>query len=222
MFTGIIQSTGQIESIEQTGGDKRFRIRCPDLGLDGTGEGDSISVNGVCLTAIALSDDAFSADVSSETLGATTLGQARPGSRINLERSLTLSTPLGGHLVTGHVDARGRILGRRQEARSVRFDIAAPDSLARYIARKGSICLDGVSLTVNEVQGAEFDVNIIPHTMEVTTLGAWQTGDSVNIEVDLIARYAERLLVSGTDTAASASGGISRQLLEDYGFGKDC
>ena len=169
-------------------------------------------MSGVCLTVVELSGDAFSADVSRETLSLTTLGDMRPGSMVNLERSLTLSTPLGGHLVTGHVDGLGEVVSRRDEARSVRFHLRVPDDLARYVARKGSICADGVSLTVNGIENGIFDVNIVPHTLEVTTLGDWRTRSPVNLEVDLVARYIERLLEEGGDTS------LNMEKLKEYGF----
>lgn len=221
MFTGIVQSTGQIESVETRGGDLRLRVHCPDLGLDDAGDGDSISVNGVCLTAVEISGTGFSADASKETMALTTLAIARPGTRVNLEKALTLSTPLGGHLVTGHVDGRGRVLRRREEARSIGFRIAVEENLARYIARKGSICIDGVSLTVNAVDDAEFDVNIVPHTLEVTTAGDWRTGGQVNLEVDLIARYTERLI--GVNLAGhTGPARLNIETLEECGFVKNC
>ena len=199
MFTGIVQTTGTVEAMEPRGGDVRLRIRCPSLGPESLAPGDSVAVSGVCLTAVEPAVDGFSADVSKETLGHTTLGGMKPGSRVNLERALTLATPLGGHLVTGHVDGVGEIRGRVDDARSVRFDIRVPKALARYVARKGSVCLDGVSLTVNEVAGCRFTVCLIPHTLEVTTLVRLQPGDPVNFEVDLVARYVERLALPSAD-----------------------
>jgi riboflavin synthase len=214
MFTGIVHSEGVVEALEPRGGDVRLRIRCPGLSPAAGSLGDSIAVNGVCLTAVALDDDGFAADVSRETLDTTALGDLRQGHRVNLERALTLSTPLGGHLVTGHVDGVGQVIERREEARSVRFRIRAPAPLARYIARKGSICIDGVSLTVNEVEGAEFGVNIVPHTLQVTNVAAWVPGLKVNLEVDIVARYLERLLDGGS------SAGLSLETLRENGFAK--
>jgi riboflavin synthase len=193
MFTGIIEALGRIESIESIGGDARMRFVAPGY-LAGIRIGDSIAVNGACLTAIECSADAFSADLSAETLSLTTAGAWTVGRPVNLERALTPDKPLGGHMVTGHVDGIGRVFERREDARSWRFEFEAPRELARYIARKGSVCIDGVSLTVNAVEDARFGVNIIPHTLSHTTLGALQAGDPVNLEVDLIARYLERLL----------------------------
>ena len=214
MFTGIVQATGTLAALESRGGDARLTLRCPALEPASCREGDSIAVAGVCLTATALDEEGFSADVSAETLRLTTLGALRPGDAVNLERSLTLSTPLGGHLVTGHVDGLATVASRRPEARSVRFELEAPEALARYIARKGSVCLDGVSLTVNEVRARRFGVNIVPHTLAVTTLAGWRPGTRVNLEVDLVARYVERL------QAAGAPAGLSEGLLEEYGFAK--
>jgi len=214
MFTGIVQATGTIEALAPRGGDVRVRVACPEFRPDDSGVGESISVNGICLTAVEIDEKSFAADVSRETLANTTLGDLATGDPVNLERSLTLTTPLGGHLVTGHVDGVGEILTARNDGRSVRYRLRSPSSLARYIARKGSICIDGISLTVNEVNGADFDVNIVPHTMEVTNVATWHSGSKVNLEVDLVARYLERLV--GGDVA----GGITLQKLMEYGFAK--
>lgn len=196
MFTGIIQAIGHIAAIEVQGGDRRMRVATGKLDLSATKIGDSIAVSGVCLTAVQLADDGFWADISAETLSCTICGDFQVGSAVNLEQALTLSTALGGHLVSGHVDGVGRVLGRHDDARSERLRISAPSALARYIAAKGSICVDGVSLTVNEVDGDEFELNIVPHTLQATTLGEFVPGRRVNLEVDIIARYLERLLES--------------------------
>ncbi|SFF45413.1 riboflavin synthase alpha chain [Fontimonas thermophila] len=193
MFTGIIEAVGRIAASADVGGDRRMRFEAVGY-FAGTQPGDSIAVNGICLTAIECSADHFSADLSVETLQQTTAGSWCPGHSVNLERALTAGKPLGGHLVSGHVDGVGIVLERHQDARSWRFTFEAPAMLARYIARKGSICIDGVSLTVNEVDGHRFGVNIIPHTLSHTTLAVLQPGDRVNLEVDLVARYLERLL----------------------------
>jgi riboflavin synthase len=214
VFTGIVKAIGKLSAVEQRGGDVRLRITGDGLDFAAASLGDSIAVNGVCLTAVELSAQGFAADASRETLALTTLGQLRPGSRVNLEPALTLATPLGGHLVSGHVDGVGEVLSRAEEARSWRFVLRAPAALGRYIARKGSICIDGVSLTVNGVDGERFDVNIVPHTLTATTIGDWRPGTRVNLEVDLVARYLERLL------AAGRSDGITAGLLEEYGFAK--
>ena len=212
MFTGIIEAVGTVTALEPRGGDVRLSIDGGDLDLSAVAVGDSIAVNGCCLTVVQLREGVFSSDVSRESLGLTTLGKLERGGRVNLERALTLSKPLGGHLVTGHVDGIGRLESRADDARSVRFRFRAPDTLARYLARKGSICVDGVSLTVNEVDGAVFGVNIVPHTLAATGFDAYRPGSRVNLEVDIVARYLERLV--------SEPGGISRERLEDYGFVK--
>jgi riboflavin synthase len=218
MFTGIIQAVGRIEALEARGGDVRLRVGCGGLDLVDAAVGDSIAVNGVCLTAVELAERGFAADVSRETLSLTTLGDLAPGSRVNLEKALTLATPLGGHLVSGHVDGMGEVAERRDDARSVRLRIRAPAALARYIAPKGSICVDGTSLTVNAVDGALFDLNIVPHTLQETIIGDYGPGSRVNLEVDLIARYLERLLLGERAAEPGASGGITRELLERQGF----
>ncbi len=214
MFTGIIEAVGRIKLREARGGDLRLAIESGKLDLKEAARGDSIAVNGVCLTVVALSGDGFAADVSRETLSLTTLGDLGPGSPVNLEKALTLSTPLGGHLVSGHVDGPGRILERTDDARSVRFRIEAPAELTRYIARKGSICVDGTSLTVNAVQGHAFEVSIVPHTLGQTVMAGYAPGTRVNLEVDLIARYLERLLLG------EGSGGVTLDKLREYGFVK--
>lgn len=194
MFTGIIQAIGQLTGSEIRRGDRRMTFSCADLGFDDVRSGDSIAVAGVCLTALDITPDSFAADVSLETLGLTTLGALEPGAPVNLEKALRLSDRLGGHLVSGHVDGTGKVIDIKGDARSQRWVFEVPAALARYIATKGSICIDGVSLTVNEVDGLRFGVNLIPHTQTVTTFGVRRVGDSVNIEIDRMARYAERLI----------------------------
>lgn len=194
MFTGIIQDIGRLEAIEDRGGDLRMTVGIDRLNLAHATVGDSIAVAGVCLTAVKLQPRAFSADVSRETLSRTTMGEWGVGRRVNLEPALRAGDALGGHLVVGHVDGSAEVRARSGDARSQRLRLRVPLSLARYIARKGSVALDGVSLTVNEVQGEEFDVNLVPHTLAVTTLAELEPGARVNLEVDLIARYTERLL----------------------------
>jgi len=193
MFTGIIEATGRIARIEPRGGDVRLVVEAGSLGLDDVAIGDSISVSGVCLTAIALDGDTFAADVSNETLSVTSLGALAVGAAVNLEKAMRLSDRLGGHLVSGHIDGVGRVVSVEPDARSQRWTFELPAELARYVASKGSIAIDGVSLTVNEVDDRRFGVNLIPHTVEVTTFRDRRAGDSVNIEVDLVARYVERL-----------------------------
>ena len=196
MFTGLIQAVGTIIRIEPRGGDVRLHIATGALDVSDIAAGDSIAVSGVCLTALEPSAHGFVADVSNETLGLTTLGDAQAGETVNLEKALRLADRLGGHLVTGHVDGLGEVIAIEGDGRSQRWAFRVPSGLARYIARKGSVCIDGVSLTVNAVHEDEFEVNLIPHTLEVTTFAHRRIGDAVNIEVDLMARYAERLASS--------------------------
>lgn len=217
MFTGIIEAVGTVAAIEGRGGDAWLRIAAGELDLTDVAVGDSISVSGVCLTAVALTDDGFRADVSAETRSRSCLAHVAVGTPVNLEKALLPTTRLGGHLVSGHVDGVGEVLERRPDARSVRLRLRAPAPLARYIAAKGSVCVDGVSLTVNEVAGAEFSVNIVPHTLDHTTLGAFAPGRQVNLEVDLIARYLERLL-AGDAPGALDDAGLTRELLVRHGF----
>jgi riboflavin synthase len=197
MFTGIVQAVGTIARIEARGGDTRLGIDAGTLAMDGVAVGDSICVSGVCLTVIEHAGPAFAADVSTETLARTTLGTLRAGARVNLEKALRLSDRLGGHLVSGHVDGVGRVLAVEGDARSQRWQFGIDPALARYVAVKGSVCIDGVSLTVNDVAADRFGVNLIPHTLAVTTFSARGVGDAVNIEVDLVARYLERLMEGG-------------------------
>lgn len=194
MFTGIIRGVGQIAEQEAREGDVRLHIDTRGVDLGPVALGDSIAVDGVCLTAAALSDAGFTADVSRETLALTTLGDRMAGARVNLEPALRAGEPLGGHLVSGHVDGMGELVDRQADARSWRVWYRAPAELARYLARKGSITVDGVSLTVNGVDGDTFDVNLVPHTVDCTNLGDRAPGDRVNLEVDQVARYLERLL----------------------------
>ena len=196
MFTGIIEALGTLAEVTEIRGDRRMVFVCDSALLDGAKLGDSIAVNGICLTATQLVERGFAADLSAETLAATTAGSWKKGGRVNLEMALTPAKPLGGHMVSGHVDGVGRLIEKHEDARSWRYTFEAPKELARYIARKGSITIDGISLTVNEVSGARFGVNIIPHTLTATTLGALAAGAAVNLEVDLIARYLERLLAA--------------------------
>ena len=216
MFTGIIQAIGNLTRIEPRGGDARLTVATGKLPLADTRLGDSIAVNGVCLTAVELGAGHFRADVSRETLALTTLGAASAGMPVNLELALLPTTRIGGHLVSGHVDGVGRIIDQRDDGRSWRFTVEAPTELARYIARKGSICVNGISLTVNEVDGAVFGINIVPHTLAETTLGTTRSGDAVNLEVDLLARYLERLLLG--EQAAQPGAGVTMALLQSSGF----
>ena len=206
MFTGIIQAVGTIAAMEPRGGDLRLRVATGKLPLDDVALGDSICTNGVCLTVTDLPGDGYWADVSVETLDFTTLGQMKPGAAVNLEKALTPESRLGGHIVSGHVDGVGEIVSAVEDARSWRVVVRAPDALARYIAHKGSICIDGTSLTVNAVNGAEFDLNIIPQTMAETVFGDYRAGTRVNLEVDVIARYLERLVLGD----AAATDGVKK------------
>lgn len=218
MFTGIIQAVGSITALEKHGGDMRIGIHSGSLPMDDVCIGDSIAVSGVCLTVVELGDNGFNADVSGETLGLTRLGGMAVHDAVNLEKALTLATRLGGHLVSGHVDGIGEVTARREDGRSIRFSIKAPSGLARYIATKGSICVDGISLTVNAVQGAVFELNIVPHTLQVTTMNTYQPGCQVNLEVDLVARYLERLLLGDAAAEPGSGEGITREILEAHGF----
>jgi len=217
MFTGIIQAVGYIAQKKTGRVDASLYVHTVALDMSTALRGDSIAVSGVCLTAIELTPQGFWADVSGETLSLTTLGELRVGSRVNLEKALTPQTPLGGHIVSGHADGVGVITQFYYEGRSVRLHIRAPDELAKYIAQKGSICVDGISLTVNSVSGAEFTLNIVPHTLNVTTLATAKVGQRVNLEVDVIARYLERLLL-GEKAADPNISGITEAFLEKHGF----
>jgi riboflavin synthase len=194
MFTGIILATGRVTSVAHTGGDLELGIDAAGLDVARIAIGDSVSVQGVCLTVTRKENTCIYADVSRETLAKTTLGGVAAGSRVNLEPSLRAGDALGGHMVSGHVDAVAKLSKADQDARSRSLEFELPEGLARFVAPKGSICIDGVSLTVNNVNGRRFDVNIIPHTQAVTTLGALRVGDEVNIEIDVVARYLARLM----------------------------
>jgi len=211
MFTGIVKTKGTIGAVDRRGGDVRLTITAPDLPWGDYEVGDSISVNGVCLTAVELLANGFVTDVSVETLNVTTLKQAGQGAAVNLEPALRIGDALGGHLVSGHVDGIGIVISRSEDARSIRLAFEVPVELARYIAKKGSVCVDGVSLTINEVSGNTFSLNIIPHTTEVTTMGEFDTGTAVNIEVDLLARYIERMLGNDADR-------LSIDFLREHGY----
>jgi len=221
MFTGIIEAVGTVSSLQGRGGDMRVTIRTGKLDLSDVKLGDSIAVNGICLTAVALPGDGFVADVSGETLRRSAFVDLRVGSRVNLEKALTPTTRLGGHMVSGHVDGVGELLSLSNDGRSVRMRIQAPAELARYIAEKGSITVDGVSLTVNAVDGGLFDLNIVPHTMQETTLVDFAVGRRINLEVDLIARYLERLLLGDRAAQGNSEGkgeGITMAFLAEHGF----
>ena len=210
MFTGIIQALGKIERSEPSDGDIRLTIACGDLDMTQVQVGDSIAVNGTCLTAVELPGQSFVADVSVETMEKTSLGQLAVGSPVNLETALTLSTALGGHLVSGHVDGLATLVEMKAEARSIRYQFEVEPAIQHYIAVKGSVTVDGTSLTVNSVEGNRFDVNIVPHTQQKTVFQYYQAGSRVNIEVDIIARYLERLLQGRADNTAAEN----QQLVE--------
>jgi len=217
MFTGIIQATGTIAALQRRGSDARLQVATGKLDISAVRPGDSIAVNGVCLTVVTMGAGNFSADVSAETLRCTTFAGAKIGDTVNLEKALTLGTPLGGHLVSGHVDGVATVSARAEVGGSLRLTFTVPAPLAKYIAAKGSICIDGVSLTVNVVDGAAFEVNLVPHTLQETNLGRLAIGDGVNVEVDLVARYLERLLL-GAAAARPESGGVTRALLQSQGY----
>jgi riboflavin synthase len=212
VFTGIIQAVGTVRSITPAGGDWRVWLHAGELDLSDVALGDSIAVSGPCLTVVALDDGAFAADVSTETWERTAFGSLAVGDRVNLEKALLPTTRLGGHLVSGHVDGLAELRERRPDGRSERFTLELPDELGRYVAEKGSICLDGVSLTVNGISGNRFHLNLVPHTIAHTTLGDRRPGDRLNVEVDIIARYLERLLptgeAAGVDAASLARAGF--------------
>ncbi len=211
MFSGIVTGTGAIRERHARGGDQRLVIGTGSAALGDIAAGASIAVNGVCLTALEPGADVFAADVSAETLAKTTLGTLEPGAAVNLERSLQVGDTIDGHLVYGHVDGVGRVVGLAEAARSLELTIEVPGELARYLAVKGSVTVDGVSLTVNAVGPDRFSVNIIPHTRAITVISAYVRGTPVNIEVDMIARYLERLLAAGSD-------GLSPDTLKRHGF----
>lgn len=221
MFTGIIEATGQIDRITPKSGDVEVQVLCPMLDMGDVQMGDSIATNGICLTVVDFGRGHFVADVSAETLRRTTLGQWRSGTTVNLEKALLPTTRLGGHLVSGHVDGIGTIVASRQDARSLYFEVEAPRELARYLAEKGSITIDGISLTINHLRGAVLSLNLVPHTVGRTNIGDWKTGTRVNLEVDVLARYLERLLLG--DRAADhdgphQDGGMTLEFLAQHGF----
>lgn len=215
MFTGIIESVGSIVKIEPVSGDARFMIDTGKLDMTDVQIGDSIACNGVCLTAVELGEHYYVADVSSESLSVTTLGNLSIGSPVNLEKALRLQDRLGGHLVSGHVDGVGEVVSIEPDARSWRYQLKAPTGLAKYIAAKGSICINGISLTVNGVDDVLFDVNIVPHTRQETTIKDLQIGTKINLEVDLLARYLERMMIAPQEQESSR---VTKELLAENGF----
>ena len=222
MLTGIIESIGTVKQMQDKGGDMRLELETGKLDMKDVVLGDSIAVNGVCLTVIKMTGNSFSADVSRETLKHTSLGKLKPGSQVNLEKALTLQTRLGGHMVSGHVDALGTVLERKDDARSIWFKVQAPANLAKYIVHKGSITVDGTSLTVNAVDGNEFELNIVPHTLQETIMNNYAAGTEVNLEVDIIGRYLERLLLGEKAADKDVAGnGVDMDLLQRAGFLKN-
>lgn len=222
MFTGIIEAIGHIESSTVIGGDVRIVVRAPSLREQKIALGDSIAINGVCLTVIERRAELLSFDVSTESINHTLIGDWSKGTRVNLEMALLPTTRLGGHLVSGHVDGLAKLVDLREDARSWRMLFSAPPELSKYIAKKGSITINGTSLTVNSVQQDLFDVNVIPHTFEVTTLGDLSVGEQVHIEVDLIARYLERLLNNDVPaTPSTSASNLSQAFLAEHGFAHD-
>lgn len=217
MFTGIIEAIGTIRALSPKGGDVRVYVETGKLDLGDVKLGDSIAVNGVCLTAVELPGNGFWADVSRETLACSAFIDLKIGSKVNLEKALTPTSRLGGHLVSGHVDGVGEVISREDNARAVQFKIRAPRELAKYIALKGSITVDGTSLTVNGVNGAEFELTIVPHTLGETVMADYRAGRQVNLEVDLLARYLERLLLGDKASEPKASG-LTEGFLAENGY----
>ena len=219
MFTGIITALGQLQRRRLDTEDGRLTIACPALGLDDVTLGDSIAVNGVCLTVAALGDGQFEADISVETLRRSCLGDLPLGSELNLEKALPVNGRLGGHIVSGHVDGVGQVLAREPRGRSERFVIAAAPDIMRYIASKGSVAVDGVSLTVNDVGDNRFELMLIPHTLQSTVIPQYQVGRRVHLEVDIMARYAERLLqVNNASAGGRGRPGVGLDTLARHGF----
>jgi riboflavin synthase len=218
MFTGIIEAVGRVQQITPRSGDVRLTIATGKLSLADVKLGDSIATNGICLTVVELTGQGFAADVSNETLRRTCLKTWQVGTRVNLEKALMPTSRLGGHIVSGHVDGLGEIISFKPDARSLQYQVRAPDSLAKYISEKGSITVEGISLTVNAIDGATFSLNIVPHTVQETNVGEWQTGSVVNLEVDLLARYLERLIMGEKAAQPIAKADISLEFLAQHGF----
>ena len=218
MFTGIIEALGTVSRMEPRGGDVRLTVSTGKLDMGDVKLGDSIAVNGVCLTAVEFSSDYFCADVSTETVKRTGFAQYSAGQMVNLEKALMATSRLGGHIVSGHVDGLGTVLSIAENARSIEIWIQAEDNLARYLAEKGSITVDGVSLTVNDVNGAEFMLTLIPHTLQETIIQHYKVGTKVNLEVDVIARYVERLVLGDKAAVKNEKSDISMKLLAESGY----
>lgn len=218
MFTGIIEAVGKVVALKPQNGDVRLRIHTGGMDLADVHLGDSIATNGVCLTVVDLPGDGYWADVSRETLDNTTLPGWKVGQAVNLEKALTPQTRLGGHIVSGHVDGVGEVIARYPDARSERFRLRAPKELAKYIAHKGSITIDGTSLTVNKIDGAEFELNIVPHTLKWTIMDSYTQGSLVNLEVDVLARYLERLMLGDKAAESTGQSGLTMEFLAQNGF----
>lgn len=218
MFTGIIESVGVVKSIQTISGDVRVTIDAAGLDMSDVKLGDSIATNGVCLTVIDFGDSWYSADVSIESLNRTVLGQWKSGTRVNLEKALLPTTRLGGHIVSGHVDAIAQISLVRKDARSLYFELTCPAHLAKYLSEKGSITVDGISLTINHLRGNVVSLNLVPHTAEKTTIADWKVGTQVNIEVDILARYIERLLLGDKAAEESGASKLDMSFLMEHGF----
>lgn len=217
MFTGIIESLGKVESLQSVGGDIRLRIQT-SLDMSDVHLGDSIATNGICLTVVEWGSNWYAADVSRESLNRTTLAQWKVGQAVNVEKAMLPTTRFGGHIVSGHVDAVGEITVVREDARSLYFEVTAPVEIAKYLAEKGSVTVDGISLTINHLRGNILSLNLIPHTAERTNIGSWKTGAKVNLEVDILARYIERLLLGEKATQVPQQSKISLDFLAANGF----
>lgn len=220
MFTGIIEAIGTISALQNQQGDIRLRIQTGDLDLGDVKLGDSVATNGVCLTVVELPGDGFWADVSRESITHTRIAEWKKGDKVNLEKALTLNTRLGGHIVTGHVDGVGTITERKDDARSVRFTLQAPSNIQKYIAAKGSITVDGVSLTANDVDGDLLELNIVPHTVQETLINDYKVGTQVHLEVDIIARYLERMMNPNSSSKEEKKSKITEAFLAQNGFWK--
>ena len=217
MFTGIIESVGQVQSVQPVGGDVRLKIQTK-LDMSDVHLGDSIATNGICLTVIEFGEDWYAADVSRESLHRTTLGQWKAGQTVNVEKAMLPTTRFGGHIVSGHVDGLGEITLVREDARSLYFEVTAPVELAKYLAEKGSVTVDGISLTINHLRGNVISLNLIPHTAERTNIGSWKQGTQVNLEVDVLARYIERLMLGDKAAEQTDTSNISMDFLAQNGF----
>ncbi|MEC8885873.1 MAG: riboflavin synthase [Pseudomonadota bacterium] len=217
MFTGIIESVGQVQSVQPVGGDVRLKIQTK-LDMSDVHLGDSIATNGICLTVIEFGEDWYAADVSRESLHRTTLGQWKAGQTVNVEKAMLPTTRFGGHIVSGHVDGLGEITLVREDARSLYFEVTAPVELAKYLAEKGSVTVDGISLTINHLRGNVISLNLIPHTADRTNIGSWKQGMQVNLEVDVLARYIERLMLGDKAAEQTDTSNISMDFLAQNGF----